>query len=77
MDEEADKIPDFFQFAGAKYPYKIIDVISFWNLLGNDKDTPGIIYLWNGNKMKEWDGINERKFVKADFVKAVNKPFGK
>jgi thiol-disulfide isomerase/thioredoxin len=77
MDEEADKIPDFFQSAGAKYPYKIIDVISFWNLLGNDKDTPGIIYLWNGNKMKEWDGINERKFIRADFVKAVNKPFGK
>jgi thiol-disulfide isomerase/thioredoxin len=75
MDEEAEVIPDFFKAAGAEYPYKTLDVISFWKFLGNSKDTPGVIYLWNGNKIAEWNGINEEKFVVADFMKAYNKPF--
>lgn len=75
MDEEAELIPDFFKAAGAEYPYKTLDVISFWKFLGNSKDTPGVIYLWNGNKIAEWNGINEEKFVVADFMKVYNKPY--
>jgi hypothetical protein len=47
---------------GKKYPYQIVDVISFWNVLGNTRDTPGVKYLWNGNEIKFYDGINENKF---------------
>jgi hypothetical protein len=75
MDEEADKIPEFFEYAGAKYPYKIIDIASFWKLLGNDKDTPGVLYLWNGNIIKDWNGINEKKFVGSELKKIVAKPY--
>lgn len=75
MDEEAEKIPDFFKFAGAQYPYKVIDIISFWKVLGNSKDTPGVVYLWNGNKIKEWDGINEKKFVASELMKVYKKPY--
>jgi thiol-disulfide isomerase/thioredoxin len=75
MDEEAEKIPDFFKFAGAQYPYKVIDIITFWKVLGNSNDTPGVVYLWNGNKIKEWDGINEKKFVAAEFMKLYKKPY--
>lgn len=75
MDEEAEKIPDFFKFAGAQYPYKVIDIITFWKVLGNSNDTPGVIYLWNGNKIKEWDGINERKFVASELMKVYKKPY--
>jgi hypothetical protein len=75
MDEEADKIPDFFKYAGAKYPYKVIDIISFWNVLGNTKDTPGVVYLWNGNIIKDWDGINENKFVGTELMKLYKKPY--
>lgn len=77
MDEEAEVIPDFFKAAGAEYPYKVLDVISFWKFLGNSKDTPGVVYLWNGNKIAEWNGINEEKFVVADFMKVYNKPYTK
>lgn len=73
MDEEAELIPDFFDYAGAKYPYQIADVASFWQSMGATKDTPGVIYLWNGNVIKEYDGINEKKFVKSDFKKIVTK----
>ena len=73
MDEEAELIPNFFEFAGAKYPYQIADVASFWQTMGTTKDTPGVIYLWNGNVIKEYDGINEKKFVKSDFKKIITK----
>jgi len=75
MDEEAEKIPDFFKFAGAQYPYKVIDIITFWKVIGNSSDTPGVVYLWNGNKIKEWDGINEKKFVATELMKVYKKPY--
>ena len=75
MNEEPEKIPEFFAFAGANYPYKIIEVIPFWKLLGNSKDTPGVIYLWNGNKIKEWDGINEKKFVGSELSSVLKKNY--
>lgn len=75
MNEEPEKIPEFFAFAGANYPYKVIEVIPFWKLLGNSKDTPGVIYLWNGNKIKEWDGINEKKFVGSELSTILKKNY--
>jgi thiol-disulfide isomerase/thioredoxin len=75
MDEEAEKIPDFFKIAGATYPHQILDIATFWKVLGSTKDTPGVYYLWNGNIMKEYDGINERKFVMSDFKKLVSKKY--
>lgn len=75
MDEEPEKIPAFFKYAGAKYPHKIIDVVTFWNVLGNTKDTPGVVYLWNGNIIKDWDGINEKQFVPAELNKLYKKPY--
>lgn len=75
MNEEAEKISDFFAFAGANYPYKVIEIIPFWKLLGTGKDTPGVIYLWNGNKIKEWDGINDKKFVGSELKSLLNKKY--
>ncbi len=73
MDEETELIPDFFTFAGRKYAFKILDVGSFWTVLGTTKDTPGVFYLWNGNIVKEYDGINERAFKKDEFRKITQK----
>lgn len=75
MNEEADLIPDFFKFAGAKYPYKIIEVIPFWNVLGTGKDTPGVKYLWNGNEFKFYYGITENKFNATEFNAMIQKPY--
>ena len=75
MNEEADLIPDFFKFAGAEYPYKVIEVIPFWKLLGSGRDTPGVKYLWNGNEYKFYDGINANKFNVEEFHKIIEKPF--
>ncbi|WP_264520733.1 MauE/DoxX family redox-associated membrane protein [Flavobacterium sp. N1994] len=75
MNEEADLIPDFFKEAGAEYPYKIIEVIPFWKVLGNGKDTPGVKYLWNGNELKYYFGITENKFDPVDYQKLINKPY--
>lgn len=75
MNEEADLIPDFFKEAGAEYPYKIIEVIPFWKVLGSGKDTPGVKYLWNGNEYKYYWGIDDNKFDPVDYQKLINKPY--
>ncbi|HEU4496620.1 MAG TPA: MauE/DoxX family redox-associated membrane protein [Flavobacterium sp.] len=75
MNEEVEKIPDFFASAGASYPYKVIEVIPFWKLLGGGKDTPGVIYLWNGNKIREWDGISEKKFAGSELQALLGKKY--
>lgn len=75
MNEEAELIPDFFKEAGANYPYTIIEVIPFWNILGKGKDTPGVKYLWNGNEIKYYWGIKEDKFNGADLNMSIHKSF--
>ena len=76
MNEEADLIPDFFKEAGANYPYKIIEIIPFWNTLGSGKDTPGVKYLWNGNDIKYYWGIDgATKFNPEDLELYLKKSF--
>ena len=75
MDEEAELIPDFFAFAGAEYAYLVLDVVTFWKTLGSSKDTPGVMYYWNGNLIKEYNGIAEKKFKDVEFKKVVVKPW--
>jgi thiol-disulfide isomerase/thioredoxin len=73
MDEEANLIPEFFTVAGKKYPYTVLDVGTFWKTIGMKNDTPGIIYQYNGNKIKEWQGINDQKFNAAELKAALKK----
>jgi thiol-disulfide isomerase/thioredoxin len=75
MDEEVDKIPEFFKIAGTKYPFQVIDIISFWTVLGNNRDTPGVKYLWNGNEIKFYDGINANQFNGAELKKTISKKY--
>ncbi|MBM3165245.1 MAG: protein tlpB [Bacteroidetes bacterium] len=73
MDEEPELIPDFFQFAGAEYTYSVMDIIKFWKTLGNGKEVPGVVYLWNGNVQKFYQGIDKEQFNSNDFKKVLNK----
>lgn len=62
MNEEADLIPEFFKATGATYPYKIIEIIPFYKVLGDNRNTPGVKYLWNGNSIVFYDGTENNKF---------------
>ncbi|WP_396148423.1 MauE/DoxX family redox-associated membrane protein [Flavobacterium sp.] len=73
MDEEAEKIPDFFKYAGKQFPHKVIDIIPFWTKLGSGKDTPGVVYLHNGNVIKFFDGIAEKAFNSKALEKVIYK----
>jgi len=77
MNEEAFKIPEFFKIAEATYPYKIIEIIPFWNELGDNRNTPGVLYLWNGNKIKMYDGIDANQFNGKELEKMVKQPYSK
>jgi thiol-disulfide isomerase/thioredoxin/uncharacterized membrane protein YphA (DoxX/SURF4 family) len=61
MDEEVEKIPEFFKEAGCTFPYQVVDVPTFWTLLGQGT-TPGVFCLHNGNITKMWEGIDKNKF---------------
>lgn len=75
MNEEANLIPEFFKYAGADYPFKIIEIIPFYTVLGTGKDTPGVKYLWNGNEFLFYFGIDNNKFNAAEIKATVQKPF--
>ncbi len=73
MDEEPELIPAFFEFAGAKYPYQLLDVGKFWTTLGGNYNTPGVFYLWNGNIIKVYDGTEANAFTAKDLKVLVKK----
>ena len=72
MDEEAEKIPEFFASAGSKYNYKIIDIISFWKVLGANRDVPGVKLLKNGKELKYFYGTTENAFNIGEMTKLLN-----
>jgi hypothetical protein len=73
MEEETEKIPDFFKKAGKTFPSQILGIAKFYTAMGTSKDTPGVVLMWNGNIIKFFDGINANKFdaskLKAELAK--------
>lgn len=61
MDEEAEKIPEFFKIAGVKFPYVVLGIGDFWDLLGSGS-TPGVFCQWNGNTIQSYEGIDKNEF---------------
>ncbi len=73
MDEEPEFIPEFFKIAGRTYSYRVAPVVDFWKIIDYSRDTPGVVYLWNGNIRYFSDGINANAFDKATFKKELDK----
>lgn len=72
MNEEVYKIPEFFTEVKSSFPYFVIDDIpTFFKLLGNKATTPGINYLWNGNIIKAYEGLEANKFNAEEMVKII------
>lgn len=73
MDEETEKIPEFFKLAGKSFNHQILGIAKFYNTLGSSKDTPGVALLWNGNIIKFFDGTNANQYdaakLKAELAK--------
>lgn len=72
MDEETFKIPEFFTETKCNFPYFVMsDIPAFFKLLGNKATTPGINYLWNGNIIKAYQGVEDQKFNGTELVKII------
>lgn len=72
MNEETFKIPEFYKETKINYPYHLLeDIPTFFKLLGNNGSTPGMFYLWNGNIIKSYEGIEKNKFNPEDMIKAI------
>jgi thiol-disulfide isomerase/thioredoxin len=72
MEEEVEKIPEFFAYAGSKYSYRVLDISSFYNVLTWERDTPAVFYIWNGNVLREFNGINEMSFNAEQLVETIS-----
>jgi thiol-disulfide isomerase/thioredoxin len=70
LDEEVDKIPTFFKIANCTFPYKILDIPTFFKNMGDDQ-TPAVHYLWNGNIMKSYSGTGDNEFKATGLVKVI------
>ena len=55
----------------AKYPYKIIDIIGFWKILGTNKDVPGVKFIKEGKEIKYYFGTANDKFNKDEFTNLI------
>ena len=77
MDEAPEEIPNYFKFVGSEYPYMVMDIIKFWETLGQNRDVPGVMYIWNGNIIKFYNGTKEGgskdAFDKNEFKKILKK----
>ena len=67
MDEEAEKIPEFFKIAEANFPYIVLDIPQFWDLIGPGSSTPGVYYLQDGKLIKSYQGIDKEQFNALEF----------
>ncbi|MFM2190459.1 MAG: hypothetical protein RL491_845, partial [Bacteroidota bacterium] len=76
MDEEPEKIPDFHKIVGKRFPSKVLDIPTFWKLLGNGS-TPGVVYLWNGNIITEFEGTGDNAFTKEKLKGHLQHAHGK
>ncbi len=68
MDEEPEKIPEFFEKAGVTFPYQVLGIGNFWDLL-SEGSTPGVFGMWNGNIIQTYEGIAENEFDLEKFKK--------
>ena len=59
LEEEPEKIPKFLNKAGADFKYEIMDILNFMEVFGFDYDTPGIVYLNNGNVLEFFHGTKK------------------
>ena len=68
-DSEENKIPEFFSYAGKEFSYQVVpfyneddEVNSYLEILGFEYDNPVIIYLYNGNQIRFYDGNGSNEY---------------
>ena len=71
MDEEAELIPEFLKVTKCTFPYQVINIPEFWKTIGNDANTPGVVYLHNGNIQEFYEGTEANKFNAEGLLKVI------
>ncbi len=75
-DSEADRIPEFFEYAGREYSHQVLpfyneddEINSYLEILGYEYENPAVIYLDNGNQIRFYDGTGVNAFKAEEFKK--------
>ena len=77
-DSEADRIPEFFEYAGREYSHQVLpfyneddEINSYLEILGYEYENPVVIYLDNGNQIRFYDGTGVNEYNEAELKKLV------
>lgn len=65
-----DQVENFFKVAQCRFPYKIIEPTTFFQLLGSAPSPPKVTFLCNGNVISEFDNST---FTIEKLEEALNK----
>jgi len=79
-DSEADRIPEFFDYAGREYSHQVLpfyndddEINSYLEILGYEYENPAVIYLDNGNQIRFYDGTGANAFPSTYFKNSDDK----
>jgi hypothetical protein len=77
-DSEADRIPEFFTYAGREYSHQVLpfykdddEINSYLEILGYEYENPAVIYLDNGNQISFYDGTGANKYNEEELKKLL------
>jgi hypothetical protein len=77
-DSEADRIPEFFTYAGREYSHQVLpfykdddEINSYLEILGYEYENPAVIYLDNGNQIRFYDGTGANKYNEEELKKLL------
>lgn len=65
-----DQVENFFKVAQCRFPYKIIEPVTFFQLLGTAPSPPKVSFLCNGNIIADFDN---NSFTIEKLEEAINK----
>lgn len=71
----AKEIKEFFNFIGAQYDYKVLQIEEMNKLFWIEKDFPGVLYMYNGQQRVFFDGTEENEFNSKKLVQEIKREY--
>jgi len=69
------EIKDFFNFIGAQYDYKVLEIEEMNKLFWLEKDFPGVLYMYNGQQRVFFDGTGENEFNSKKLLQEIKREY--
>ena len=79
MDEAGDgsakDVKNYFSIIGTEYTYKVLSIEEFVPIFWNERNFPGVMYLYNGEQRVFFDGTEDNKFNAEKLLEEIKKEY--